>query len=70
MKGLAIILFILLFAFQEYRISEAETRADQYERIASMPNQDSIVINCVRCNWENIRYLYNKQDTSNGIRTR
>lgn len=64
-------IFLFLFLFiclqtmiiQEYQKSQMQHTINQYKIVLSLARMDSVIIDCVRCNQRNVKYLI---DTTNG----
>lgn len=59
-KYMAILFVVLiLMSIEEFRIHNRDTRINRYQNIIVLyqHKKDSIIIQCTRCNTENVRYL-------------
>lgn len=64
MKELLItILLIGLLCVEEYRISKLQSKIKQIKWSLSIQPNDSIIVKCVRCGWENERNIIMFSDT-------
>ena len=48
-----IVLFVALLTWEEYRISQRDRKIKKWELLASIPPEDTISFNCVRCGQNN-----------------
>lgn len=59
-KYRAILFVVFIFmSIEEFRIHNRDTRINRYQNIIVLyqHKKDSIIIQCTRCNTENVRYL-------------
>ena len=59
---LGMVVFFLMFTFEEYRIAQRDMKIKRLEWAQSKP-EDSIEFNCVKCNTLNKRSLFQYSDS-------
>lgn len=68
MKELFIIIcFIGLSCIEEYRIDRIKTENRHLKWVLSVPPEDSIIVECVRCGQINVRNIFTFPDTIDNI---